>query len=185
MNAGLLLLRLLLAGLLFGHAAQKLFGWFRGLGAEGTAAVFEGWGFRPGRPMVLLAGACELTAAVLLASGALTPLAAAIVMGTMVVAAAPNSPNGLWAHLGGYEVPFVYAALALVLAMTGPGSWSVDRATGADRASGVPWALAAAAVAAAAALPALLLRRRGLRAPTPDSDPSKSDPSKGAGPNLL
>ncbi|MFJ9541257.1 DoxX family protein [Streptomyces sp. NPDC101225] len=172
MTAGLLLLRLLLAGLLFGHAAQKLLGWFRGQGPAGTAAVFESWGFRPGRPLVRLAGTCELIAATLFASGAATPLAAAIVMGTMIVAAAPNAPNGLWAHLGGYEVPFVYGALAFVLATTGPGHWSLDRVTGADRASGTPWALAAAAVAVAAAAPALLLRRRNLRTPAPAAAPS-------------
>ncbi|MEV7786884.1 DoxX family protein [Streptomyces sp. NPDC088106] len=167
MNAGLLLLRLLLAGLLFGHAAQKLLGRFGGGGPDGTAPVFESWGFRPGRPMVLLAGTCELTGAVLFASGAATPLAASVVLGTMIVAAAPNWPNGPWAHLGGYEVPLVYGVLALVLAMTGPGSWSVDHAVGADGMSGVLWALAASAVAGAAAAPALLLRRRSLRAPDP------------------
>ncbi|MEV7994851.1 DoxX family protein [Streptomyces sp. NPDC086077] len=171
MTAGLLLLRLLLAGLLFGHATQKLLGWFRGLGPDGTAAVFESWGFRPGKPMVLLAGTCELTAAVLLATGAVTPLAAAIVMGTMTVAAVPHGPNGLWAHLDGYEVPFVYGALAFILALTGPGSWSVDHALGASEMSGVSWALAAAVVAVAAAVPALLLRRRSLRTPAPASEP--------------
>ncbi|GGT41366.1 DoxX family protein [Streptomyces chromofuscus] len=171
MTAGLMLLRLLLAGLLFGHAAQKLLGWFRGHGPDGTAAVFESWGFHPGRPMVLLAGTCELTAAILLAFGAATPLAAAIVMGTMIVAAVPTGPNGLWAHLGGYEVPFVYGALAFILGMTGPGSWSVDHAVGADKVSGAPWAMASAAVAVAAAVPALLLRRRNLRTPAPASEP--------------
>lgn len=137
--------------------------------------MFEGWGFRPGRPLVLLAGTCELTAAALFASGTLTPLAAAVVMGTMAVAAAPNVPSGLWAHLGGYEVPFVYGALAFVLATTGPGAWSVDRATGADRASGVGWALAAAAVAAAA-FPALLLRGRGPHDPGPVPQPPEGRP---------
>ncbi|GAB2801856.1 hypothetical protein GCM10027073_37890 [Streptomyces chlorus] len=57
--------------------------------------------------------------------------------------------------------------------MTGPGSWSVDHAVGADAMSGVPWALAAAAVAVAVAAPALLLRRRNLR--TPAAVPGPSD----------
>ncbi|MBT3149417.1 DoxX family protein [Streptomyces sp. CHD11] len=177
MNAGLLLLRLLLAGLLLGHAAQKLTGRFGGGGPEGTAAVFESWGFRPGRPMVLLAGTCELTGALLFASGAATPLAASVVLGTMIVAAAPNWPNGPWAHLGGYEVPFVYGALALVLAMTGPGSWSVDHAVGADGMSGVLWAPAVAAVAVVAAAPALLLRRRNLRDRGPAATRTPGAPS--------
>lgn len=160
MNTGLLLLRLLLAGLLFGHATQKLLGWFRGQGPEATARVFESWGFRPGRPMVLLAGVCELAGAAMFAAGAAVPFAAAVVAGTMIVAASPTWRNGLWAHLGGCEVPVMYGALALVLACTGPGGWSVDHALGAGGLHGPAWALAAAAVAMAAAVPALLARHR-------------------------
>ncbi|MEU1180103.1 DoxX family protein [Streptomyces sp. NPDC005820] len=171
MNAGLLLLRLLLAGLLFGHAAQKLLGWFRGMGPGGTAVVFESWGFRPGKPMVLLAGTSELAAALLLASGGATPLAAAITMGTMIVAAVPNAPHGLWAHLGGYEVPFIYGGLALVIGLTGPGAWSVDHALGAEHASGPVWAAASAGAALAAALPVLWLRRHHINAAASASPP--------------
>lgn len=162
MNEGLLLLRLLLAALLFGHASQKLFGWFRGAGPSGTAKTFELWGFRPGLPMVLLAGSCELVGALLLALGLLTPLAAAVVIGTMTVAASPNFTNGLWAHLGGYEVPFVYGALAVVIAVTGPGTISVDHRLGLSDEHGLGWAAAALAVGLVAAVPPLLLRRRNL-----------------------
>ncbi|MFC5959751.1 hypothetical protein ACFP51_36760 [Streptomyces pratens] len=77
--------------------------------------------------------------------------------------------GGATASAGGI---FRYGALALPLAMTGPGSWSVDHAVGADAMSGVPWALAAAAVAVAVAAPALLLRRRNLRAPAAVPGPS-------------
>ena len=162
MNEGLLLLRLLLAALLFGHSSQKLFGWFRGAGPAGTAKKFEAWGFRPGLPMVLLAGSCELLAALLLALGLLTPLASAIVIGTMTVAASPNFAKGLWAHLGGYEVPFVYGALGVVLAVTGPGTISVDHRLGLSDNHGLAWAAAALAVGLVAAVPPLLLRRRNL-----------------------
>lgn len=163
MALGLLLLRLLLAALLAGHACQKAFGWFRGQGIDGTARTFESWGFRPGRPHVLMATACELTGALLLALGLLTPLASAVVVGTMIVAASANFGNGLWAHLGGYEVAFVYGALAFVLAVTGPGAWSLDAAAGLGRLSGPGYALAAAAVGVVAALPPLLRRRQTLR----------------------
>lgn len=178
MSAGLLLLRLLLAGLLFGHSTQKLLGWFHGMGPSGTATVFESWGFRPGKPLVLLAGTSELIAALLLACGAATPLAAAIVMGTMIVATAPNTPNGLWAHQGGYEVPFIYGALALIIAVTGPGPWSVDHTLRADHASGAAWAVASAAAALAGAVPALLLRRHNLSAaaPAPPSSEEQASP---------
>lgn len=163
MAVGLLLLRLLLAALLAGHACQKTFGWFRGQGLAGTAGTFESWGFRPGRPHVLLATACELTGALLLALGLLTPLGSAVVVGTMIVAASANFRNGLWAHLGGYEVPFVYGALAFVIAVTGPGAWSLDAAAGLGWLSGPGYALAAAALGVLAALPPLLRRRQVLR----------------------
>ncbi|MFY1670205.1 DoxX family protein [Plantactinospora sp. WMMB334] len=164
MNLGLLLLRLLLAALLFGHASQKLFGWFRGQGPTGTGTLFHTWGFRPGRQMAVLAGVAELVGAALIALGLLTPLGATVVLGTMVVAASVNVPNGLWAHLGGYEVAFVYGALAVVLAYTGPGAWSLDHLIGLDGFAGYGWGTLALAVGLLGSVPPLLRRRRALAA---------------------
>jgi putative oxidoreductase len=59
-----------------------------------------------------------------------TPLAAAITIGTMAVAAAPNVPNGLWAARGGFELALVYAVLGAVIALTGPGRLSIDALIG-------------------------------------------------------
>jgi putative oxidoreductase len=160
MSLGLLLLRLLQAGLLFGHASQKLFGWFRGGGPQGTGAIFHQWGVRPGPAMAVLAGVSELTGAVLIAAGLLTPLGSTIVIGTMIVAAAVNVPNGLWAHMGGYEVAFVYAALAACLGYTGPGAWSIDATTGIGTHSGYLWGSAALVVGILGSLPPLVLRRQ-------------------------
>jgi putative oxidoreductase len=161
-NLGLLLLRLLVAALIAGHSFQKLLGWFGGTGFPATAAVFETWGFRPGRPMVAMAGASELTGVTLLALGLLTPLGAAVVIGTMVVAAAPNLRHGMWAHLGGIEVPVVYAGIAAVLAFTGPGRFSVDQALGLHWSRNPAWALAAIALAVIAAVPPLVRRHHAL-----------------------
>jgi putative oxidoreductase len=73
MSAGLLLLRLLLAAVLVGHSTMKLFGWFGGAGLDGTADLFERWGFLPARPMVIVAGLTELAGAASIAAGLLTP----------------------------------------------------------------------------------------------------------------
>ena len=159
MNVGLLLLRLLLGGLLAGHACQKLFGWFRGAGPAGSGEMFERWGFRPGTAMAVLAGVCELAGAGSVALGLLVPGGCAVIVGTMIVAAAPNAPNGLWAHLGGCEVPVVYAGLGAVLAFTGPGRFSLDHAIGLTGLNGVGWGLAAVIVGAVASVPPLLRRR--------------------------
>ena len=165
MNVGILILRLLLAGLLTGHACQKLLGWFRGGGPAGTGVLFEQWGFRPGRTMAVIAGLSELAGAISIALGFLIPAGCAVIIGTMIVASAPNSANGLWAHQGGCEVPVVYAGLAVVLAFTGPGRFSVDHAVGLNFPVG--WSAGAVALGVAAALPVLARRNAALRARGP------------------
>jgi putative oxidoreductase len=161
MNLGLLLLRLLLAGLLFGHGMQKLRGWFGGNGLAGTGAIFEQWGFVPGARMALLAGCMELLGAASIATGLLTPGGCAVVIGTMTVAAVATAPKGFWAQKGGCEVPFCYAALAAVIGFTGPGAWSLDNAFGLDFAS-FWWGIAALLVGLAAAAVPLVMRSRVL-----------------------
>lgn len=157
------MLRLFLAALLSGHATQKLFGWFRGAGRIGTGAVFETWGFRPGTAMAVLAGVCELVGAGSLALGFLTPAGCAIIIGTMIVAATPNSSNGLWAHLGGCEVPVIYAGLGVVIALTGPGRFSLDNALGLHALSSLGWGAAAIVVGVVSSQPPLLRRRTAVR----------------------
>ena len=58
-HIGLLILRLVAGGLLAGHGAQKLFGWFGGYGLQGTGGWLESLGLRPGSRWALLAGAGE------------------------------------------------------------------------------------------------------------------------------
>lgn len=165
-DVGLLILRIGLAALLCGHAAQKLLGWFQGLGPAGHGAVFEKWGFRPGTQLAVLAGCCELIGAGSLALGLIVPGGCAVVIGTMLVAAAPNTTNGLWAHLGGCEVPVVYAGIAVALAFTGPGRYSLDHAFGLDL-THLGWSVAAIVVGVLAAVPPLLRRSAELRRRTP------------------
>lgn len=179
MDVALLVLRLLLGVLLLGHGLQKAFGWFRGPGPAVAAGLFETWGFRPGRPMVAVAACCEIAAGVLLCLGFLTPLGAAVTVGTMVVAAAPNRANGLWAAHGGYELPLVYAGLGVVLALGGPGGLSVDAAVGISTG---PWVgvLAVLVGLVAAAVP--LARRRSVLAGAAPSPPV-TDPPAAPGPD--
>jgi putative oxidoreductase len=165
-NTGLLILRLFLAALLFGHATQKLLGWFSGNGFSTTAAIFAGWGFRPPKPMVLMAAASELTGVALIATGLLQPFGSAAVVGTMIVAASPSASKGLWAHLGGCEVPVLYAGMAGTLAFTGPGRYSLDHVLTLDSLAGAYWGLGAVVVGALAAIPMLLRRRAVLRGET-------------------
>lgn len=171
LDLGLLLLRVLLAALLLGHSTQKLFGWFSGAGPRGTGKIFEQWGFSPGPRMAVIAGLFELLGALSILFGLLLPGGAAVIIGTMIVAAAATASGGFWAQQGGCEVPVCYAALATILAVTGPGTWSLDHALGlAPLLSGPGWGLAALAVGAGAATVPLLLRRRVLRARTTNTE---------------
>jgi len=134
MAEGLLIIRLVVGGLLFAHGTQKLFGWYGGYGLDGTAGFFHSLGFRPGRQYAAIAGASEAGGGALLVLGLLTPLGAAMVIGTMIAAAVSvHAPQGLWATNGGYELPLVNAAVAAGLGFTGGGAWSIDNA------ANIPW----------------------------------------------
>lgn len=152
MDEALLLLRISLAALMFGHAAQKLFGWFRGNGITKHGAIFESIGLKPGKLMVVFAGLTELAGLALVASGFLTTLGATMLLATMLVAAASLFHNGIWAHLGGYEVALTYGLIAIVIMVSGPGAYSIDSILGLEF-SGVVWALAGIAVAFVGSLP--------------------------------
>lgn len=131
MEIGLLLLRVVVGALLVGHGTQKLFGWFGGYGVAGVAGWFHSIGFRPSRPMAVVAGLGEAVGGLLLLLGLLTPLGAAAVVGTLLVAASTHLPK-VWATDGGLELPLVLAVVGAPLAFTGPGRYSLDDALGLD-----------------------------------------------------
>ena len=131
MNEGLLLLRGVAGLVLAAHGAQKLFGWFGGYGIAGTGRFFEGLGFRPGRAFAAAAGASEFFGGLLIAAGFLGPVGPAVVLATMIVAAiSVHWHNGLFASTNGFELPLLYAAVAVALALAGPGAYSLDAAIG-------------------------------------------------------
>ncbi len=127
MALGLLIVRLVVGLLFVGHGAQKLFGWFGGYGPKGTGGWLESIGVKPGVAMAIVAGLMELVGGVLFAAGLLTPLAAALIVMTMLVAIVKvHGQNGLWATANGYEYNLVLAAIAIGIALTGAGPFSLD-----------------------------------------------------------
>jgi putative oxidoreductase len=113
------------------HGTQKLFGWFGGYGLAGTAGFFESMGFRPGRVFVAAASLTEITGGLLLALGFLGPVGPALMLSVMIVAAVTvHWEHGLFATSNGIEVPLLYAAGAVTLALTGPGLFSLDALLG-------------------------------------------------------
>jgi putative oxidoreductase len=131
MSAGLLILRLVLGGLFAVHGSQKLFGWFGGYSLSGTGTFLEGLGVRPGRLFAAADGLAEFGGGVLLMLGLFGPVAAAaIIAGMLVAILTVHVGNGLLATTNGVELPLLYIASALCLALTGPGAYSIDAALG-------------------------------------------------------
>ena len=126
-STGLLIGRVVLGSGLAAHGAQKLFGWFGGYGLDATSGAFGSLGFRPGRVFALAAGATEFTGGILVTLGLLGPIGPALMLSVMVVAAlAVHWPQGFFAQNNGVELPLLYGVGAIVLALTGPGLWSLD-----------------------------------------------------------
>lgn len=157
MDTGILILRVAIGLLIYGHAMQKALGWFHGPGPAAASAMFDKWGFRPARPMVYMAAAVECTGGLLLVLGLATPLACAMLIATLAVACLPNLGNGLWAAGGGYELALLYGLSSVALAFTGSGRYSVDAVVGLQL---PPWAgLAVLIVGLLSAMPVVARRR--------------------------
>lgn len=124
-SAGLLLLRVVVGLAMAAHGWNKFFG---GGKIAGTARWFESMGMRPnGKVHALLAASTELGAGLLFALGLLTPLAAAGIVGLMVVAAwTVHRENGFFSVRNGYELNLIIATVAVGVATIGPGQFSID-----------------------------------------------------------
>jgi len=157
-NAGLLVLRAGVGGVLVAHGVQKLFGWLGGHGLAGTGAAFEQMGFQPGRQAALAAGLGEAGGGVLIALGLATPAAGAAAVGTMIPATAVHAPSGFFATGGGYEYPALLGVSAAALTLVGPGDWSLDAQL--DHRLNQPWLAGAAIIASSAVSLAIVHRRR-------------------------
>jgi len=123
-NVGLLIIRLVF-GLSFArHGTEKLFGWFGGYGVKGTGGYFESIGLKPGVPAAVLAGLGELLGGLLFASGLFMPVAAVLMVGTMIVATVTvTGKNGFAITAGGYEYNLAIVAAVIGVLLLGPGSY--------------------------------------------------------------
>lgn len=149
-DAGLLTLRVLVGVTFSLHGVQKLFGWFSGGGIDGTAAWFRSLGFGDGRAAAVMAGGAEVAGGLGLALGLLTPLAAAAMIGAMTTAAfVNNADGGFWSVSKGWELNGYLIAVAVAVAITGPGRYSLDAALGLERFAGIGPGLLAAVVGVA------------------------------------
>lgn len=144
-------------------------GWNHGRNLQGTAAWFGKVGFRSPMLNARMSAFNEIAIGLGLIIGLLTPFAAAGLAATMVVA--------FWSihrHVGffvfhrpdeGYEYVATLAVVALVIAIVGPGTFSVDEWLGWDM-TGVTGALIYAGGIAVAALQLAIFWRRPIEEET-------------------
>lgn len=159
LSGGLLVARIVLGTAMAAHGAQKLFGWFGGYGLAGTGGFFEGIGFKPGKLFAAVAGLGEVGSGILLALGLFGPLGPAIMISVMLVAMLTVHRHTGFFGTNGFELPLLYTTGALALALTGPGSFSLDALLGFGWLSTPALALTTIVVASFGALGTLTVRR--------------------------
>lgn len=144
-DLGLLVLRIIFGVFLAYHGYNKVFGGGR---LEGTARWFGSIGMKWPMWQARIAATTEVGAGLMLAAGLLTPLAAAGMIGIMVVAIVVEhwkvgffvfKPNQGWEYCASIAV------VALVVGMIGPGRWSLDHAFGIEWTGWTGASIAAAA----------------------------------------
>lgn len=125
LNSGLLIIRLVIGLTFVGHGAQKLFGWFGGSGITETGNWLKSLGLVQGAKVwAALAGLFEFIGGLLFAAGVLTWLGAIMIVIVMIDAIyAVHGKNGYWMTNGGFEYNFVLIAVAIGVALIGPGDF--------------------------------------------------------------
>jgi putative oxidoreductase len=130
-DLALLVLRLGMGGLLVGHGAQKLFGWFKGHGLRGTGGWLESMGLTPGHSWAVAAGTSEFGGGLLTLLGFLGPIGPVGIAGSMTMATfTAHAGKPIWVTSGGAELPVTNTAIATALMLAGPGKYSLDNALG-------------------------------------------------------
>ena len=108
----------IIVGLLFAcHGAQKVFGWFGGIGGKSA----------PLGSLLGVAGMIELVLGFLIAIGFLTGYAAFIASGEMAVAYfMAHYPKSFWPIENEGEPAVLFCFIFLYMATQGSGVWSID-----------------------------------------------------------
>ncbi|MBW0105696.1 DoxX family protein [Pseudonocardia sp. KRD291] len=162
-DIGLLILRLVVGGIFAAHGAQKVFGVLGGLGLDETTRVVSGLGFvAHGSTLAWGLGIGQLVLGIFLVVGLMTPITAAGLLATKIVAAAvswgsvplfsADGPNSL-------ELNLLLGGGAAALLFAGAGRVALDSGRTWQRRP-LPYAWLSLIIGVAVALVVLLLLRR-------------------------
>ena len=124
------ILRIGMGLILIPHGAQKLFGWFGGMGFERFVQLFSNLGYKPGALWVTLVALTEFVGGILLVLGLFTRFAALALVIFMTVAVHFTSGKGFFWTAGGLEYSLLILFVGLVFLIRGGGEYSVDRKLG-------------------------------------------------------
>ncbi len=162
-DLGLLLLRVGFGLSLAYHGYNKVFG---GGGLAGTARWFGSIGMKYPAVQARMAAATEIGAGLMFAVGFLTPLAAAGMIGVMVVAIwTVHRFNGFFIIKEGWEYTTSIALVAWAVATVGPGEYSLDHALDIDWTGWSPSVIAALLGVGGAAVQLAVCYRRPAKRP--------------------
>ncbi len=129
-----LILRLSLGFVFVMHGSQKLLGAFGGGGIAGVTGMLTKIGMEPAHILAWVLSITEFVGGVCLILGFLTRFwAAGLVIDMAVAVFKVHLANGFFASKNGFELPLALGVMALAVMLTGPGSLSVDRATGIEK----------------------------------------------------
>jgi putative oxidoreductase len=132
MNFALAFLRVAVGAMIAMHGYAHV---WRGGKIKGTAGWFGSIGMRPPLVQAWMASLTEMGSGLLLIVGFLTPLAAAGVLGVMVVAfVTAHRNNGFFIYNAGqgWEYVAIISAAAIAIGTLGAGEWSFDNAFSID-----------------------------------------------------
>lgn len=127
LSLGLAIFRIAVGGIMLAHGINHIFG---GGKIQGTARWFASLGMKPGIFHAWMASLAEIGGGILLILGLFTPLGAAAVCGTMIVAFITNHrKNGFFIFRPGegWEYVGLLICSGLAIGAAGPGKWSIDQ----------------------------------------------------------
>lgn len=124
-DIGLFILRAVAGGFILKYGLPKI----RDVDGK-FAKEFEGLGFNPVRTYVTRAGLAESIAGALTVLGALGPVGPMLLLSDMMVATVSTTARAKHFDPSDHEDELLYASIALLLALSGPGAISLDSALG-------------------------------------------------------